>query len=155
MMLFHSNVNSISHGKDQNTPLPGSAFLPYKKAGYKVMYITGGSPLWRNLKYYMPIQGVDEFHSKKIYDAFPESVEYALKTWGAPDEFTFKFAEKLLKENTQPVMVMIQTINQSSTLSNSKHHTPGPIEGSEYAMKKMSLSAENSKKIYETYQYSF
>ncbi|MBO7913645.1 LTA synthase family protein [Vibrio splendidus] len=154
MMLFHSNVNSISHGKEQNTPLPGSAFLPYKKAGYKVIYITGGSPLWRNLKYYMPVQGVDEFYSEEdIYEAFPESVEYA-STWGAADEFTFKLAEKLLKENTQPVMVMIQTQTNHPPYQIPSNYTPGSIEVSEYAMKKMSLSEENSKKIYETYQYS-
>ena len=154
MMLFHSNVNSISHGQEQKTPLSGSAFLPYKEAGYKVIYITGGSPLWRNLKYYMPVQGVDEFYSEEdIYNALPESVEYA-STWGAPDEFTFKFAEKLLEENTQPVMMMIQTQTNHPPYQIPSNYTPKPIEVSNYAMKKMSLNEENSRKIYETYQYS-
>ncbi|WP_261903433.1 LTA synthase family protein [Vibrio fortis] len=154
MMLFHSNVNSISHGQEQKTPLSGSAFLPYKEAGYKVIYITGGSPLWRNLKYYMPVQGVDEFYSEEdIYNALPESAEYA-STWGAPDEFTFKFAEKLLEENTQPVMMMIQTQTNHPPYQIPSNYTPKSIEVSDYAMKKMSLSEENSRKIYETYQYS-
>lgn len=64
MMLFHSNVNSISHSSAQKTSLFGSAFLPYKNAGYDVVYITGGSPNWRNLKYYMPYQGVDAFYDE-------------------------------------------------------------------------------------------
>ncbi|UPR52319.1 sulfatase-like hydrolase/transferase [Vibrio cyclitrophicus] len=154
MMLFHSNVNSISHGQEQKTPLSGSAFLPYKKAGYKVIYITGGSPLWRNLKYYMPIQGVDEFYSEDdIYEAFPESTEHA-STWGAPDEFAFKLAKKLLEENTQPVMVMIQTQTNHPPYQIPSNYSPRSIEVSEYALKKMSLNEENSRKIYETYQYS-
>ena len=154
MMLFHSNVSTISHGKEQKIPLSGSAFLPYKNAGYKVIYITGGSPLWRNIKYYMPLQGVDEFYSEDdIYEAFPESVKYT-GAWGSADEFTFKFAEKVLKENTQPVMMMIQTQTNHPPYQIPSNYTPGPIDVSAYAMKKMSLNEGNSRKIYETYQYA-
>ncbi|GAK82879.1 phosphoglycerol transferase [Vibrio ponticus] len=109
MMLFHSNVSSISHGSEQKTVLDETAFQPYKQAGYDIIYITGGSPLWRNLKYYLPLQGVDHFYSEDdIYQAFPEAEQYSA-TWGAPDEYTFKFAELILKQSQRPVVIMVQT----------------------------------------------
>ncbi|MGF1911701.1 sulfatase-like hydrolase/transferase [Vibrio kasasachensis] len=154
MMLFHSNIGSISHGSEQKTVLPDTAFLPYKKAGYQIVYITGGSPLWRNLKYYLPIQGVDKFYSEDdIYQAFPESIEHA-NTWGATDEYTFKFAEDILKNSSQPTMIMVQTQTNHPPYQIPSNYTPNKIEVSDHVMNKVSLNEDKSKKIYETYQYA-
>ena len=154
MMLFHSNVNSISHSSAQKTSLFGSAFLPYKNAGYDVVYITGGSPNWRNLKYYMPYQGVDAFYDEvDIKKAFPDSKEFS-STWGVPDEFAFKFAEKVLSESTKPVVIMIQTQTNHPPYQVPGNYDVKPIQVSQYAMEKMGLDESESKNIYETYQYS-
>jgi len=154
MMLFHSHIGSISHGSEQKTPLHDTAFLPYKQAGYNIVYITGGSPLWRNLKYYLPIQGVDEFYSEDdIYQAFPESKQHA-NTWGATDEYTFKFAEMVLKNSTKPTMIMVQTQTNHPPYQIPTNYSPNHIEVSDRVMEKVSLSEEKSKKIYETYQYA-
>ncbi|MUJ21778.1 LTA synthase family protein [Aliivibrio fischeri] len=154
MMLFHSNVNSISHSSAQKTPLFGSAFLPYKNAGYDVVYITGGSPNWRNLKYYMPYQGVDAFYDEvDIKKAFPEA-EKLSSTWGVPDEFAFKFAEKILAESKKPMMLMIQTETNHPPYKVPENYDVKPIKVSQYAINKMGLDKTESEKIYGTYQYS-
>ncbi len=154
MMLFHSNIGSISHGNEQKTALSDTAFLPYKKAGYQIVYITGGSPLWRNLKYYLPIQGVDEFYSEDdIYNTFPESKAHS-NTWGAPDEYAFKFAEMVLHKSSTPTVVVVQTQTNHPPYQIPNSYTPKPIEVSDYVKDKMSGDDRKARKILETYQYA-
>jgi len=154
MMLFHSNVNTLSHGKAQKIPLAGSAFQPYKKAGYKVVYITGGSPTWRNMNQYLLHQGVDEFYSQTdIEKVYPSSSENA-GTWGVPDAFTFKFAKHIIKRNQQPVMIMLLTQTNHSPYQIPENYRPESISVSDQAMHKLSMPEEKSRKIFETYQYA-
>ena len=154
MMLFNSNNGTISHGSEQKTVLHHTAFEPYKKSGYKIVYVTGGSPLWRNLKYYLPTQGVDEFYSEgDIYQAIPESKQYS-NTWGAADEHTFQFAEQLLQNSKQPIMLMIQTQTNHPPYQIPSSYTPKPIEVSQYSIDKMQKEEPHVRKIHETYQYA-
>jgi len=154
MMLFHSNVSTISQGKEQKALLTGSAFLPFKRSGYKVIYITGGSPTWRNLNYYMLRQGVDEFYSENdIKDVFPQADTNA-GTWGVPDVYTFKFVEHILNKNKQPVMIMLLTQTNHSPYKVPADYKANTLTVSQKVMDKMSMSKNESKEILATYQYS-
>lgn len=154
LMLFHSNVNTISQGKAQNKLLSGSAFLPYKRSGYKVVYITGGSATWRNLNHYMLRQGVDEFYAENdIIDAFPEAAESA-GTWGVPDAYTFKFAEDIINKSTQPVMIMLLTQTNHSPYNTPAEYAVKPLTVTAKLMNKISLSESKSREILSTYQYA-
>lgn len=154
MMLYHSNINSISHSIAQNTRLSGSVFLPYKQAGYKIIYVTGGSPNWRNIKGYFERQGVDEFYSEHdIQKHFPDSVQYAA-AWGMPDEYTFKLAEKLLLNETQPVMMFIQSQTNHTPYQVPSNYQPKPLVVSQTSMDKMARPESEVRKVYETYQYA-
>ena len=154
MMLFHSNINSISHSSVQHTPLSGSALLPYKKAGYKIIYITGGSPNWRNIKNYFELQGVDEFYSESNIKAqFPESEQYAA-AWGMPDEFTFKLADKILKQETQPVLMVIQTQTNHTPYQIPDNYEAHNVEVPQHAIDKMTIPKDTVRNVFETYQYA-
>ncbi len=154
MLLFHSNTYSISRSSAQNTALTGSVFLPYQQAGYKVVYITGGSPTWRNLNSYLLLQGVDEFYSEiEIKEAFPES-EALTNTWGVPDEFAFKFVEKLLAENEQPVVVVMLTQTNHSPYQVPATYEATPLEVSDYMLNKLSLTQEQAQTMLSVFQYS-
>lgn len=154
MMLFHSNFSRISHGKAQNKSLSGSAFLPYQVAGYKVVYITGGSPTWRNMNQYLLHQGVDEFYSQTdIEKVYPKASEYA-GAWGVPDVFTFKFAKNILEQSQQPVMIVLLTQTNHSPYQTPDDYQPKPISVSDHAMSKLSMTEKKSRKVFEIYQYS-
>ncbi|WP_300173059.1 LTA synthase family protein [uncultured Aliivibrio sp.] len=154
MMLYHSNINSISHSPVQNVLLSGSVFLPYKKAGYKVIYITGGSPNWRNIKTYFERQGVDEFYSEKdIERVFPESSKYKA-AWGMPDEYAFKLAETLLQNTTQPIMMFIQTQTNHTPYQVPSDYSVLPLSVSTTSLAKMARPETEVRKVYETYQYA-
>lgn len=154
MTLFHSNTYSISRSSARKVPLTGSAFLPFKAAGYKVIYVTGGSPTWRKLDQYFPLQGVDEQYSEiEIKKAFPES-EAMINTWGVPDEFTFKFIEQLIAQNSQPIAVVLLTQSNHSPYTIPASYQPKPLELNEYILDKLSLETEQANTMLSVFQYS-
>ena len=153
-LFFHSNVNSVSTSTAQNVQLSGSVFLPYKKAGYKVIYLTGGSATWRNLNRYLTYQGVDEFYSENdIIKHYPTAGQYT-GTWGVPDNYLFDYAQHLLKTNTQPILLVLLTQTNHSPHQVPSYFQPLPISISEKVLAKLSTNNEQSHKLLETFQYS-
>lgn len=152
-MLFHSDVPTISHSAVQKKALPSSAVLPYKRAGYDVVFVYGGNSMWRNLANYLPIQGFDTVYDENsIIREFPEAKAYA-DTWGVPDGYTFKFVKKLLDEATKPTMVYIMTVTNHSPYRAPKYYEPKPIQVS----KRLDSLVSNDgleRNLLEAYQYA-
>ena len=70
--------------------------LPFKEAGYEVVFVTGGDANWRNLRESLPRHGFDKVYGDtSIHAAFPEA---EIGTWGIGDEWMFKFAKRLMDE---------------------------------------------------------
>ncbi|MFB9213617.1 LTA synthase family protein [Vibrio sinaloensis] len=154
MMLFHSDVPTISHSGAQKVALPSSAVLPYKRAGYQVVFIYGGNSMWRNLANYLPIQGFDAVYDENsIESAFPEAKQYA-DTWGAPDEFTFKFARKILDEATKPTLIYIMTVTNHSPYRPPGDYQPKVTHASERLKDVIGSIAGQETEMLEAYQYA-
>lgn len=154
MMLFHSDVPTISHSAAQKVALPSSAVLPYKRAGYDVVFVYGGNSMWRNLANYLPIQGFDTVYDENsIIRAFPEAKAYA-DTWGVPDGYTFKFVKKLLDEATKPTMVYIMTVTNHSPYRAPKYYQPKAVQVSERLKSLVSSIAGQEQNLLEAYQYA-
>lgn len=154
MMLFHSNIPTISHSSAQKVVLPSSAVLPYKQAGYEVVFIYGGNSMWRNLANYLPRQGFDTVYDENsIKKAFPAAEEYT-DTWGVPDEYTFKFARKLLDEAEKPLMIYIMTVTNHSPFRAPADYQPKPVKVSERLTTLLGPMADQAHALLETYQYS-
>lgn len=153
-VVFNSNSGSISLGKNRKKRIPGSAFLPFKKAGYKIIYITGGSPTWRNIGSYMPIQGVDEFYQQyHIQKMFPESVKDS-NVWGVPDEYLFKFAEHILEQNNGPVFIMTMSQTNHPPYDVPDSYPLHPLKLTDNFANKLMTNREEAESMLETYQYS-
>lgn len=154
MMLFHSNVSTISHSSVQNKVLPGSAILPYQRAGYESTFITAGNGMWRNLSNYLPLQGFDKvIDENAIKHAFPEASALA-DTWGVPDEFAFKYAEKLLQEAVKPQMIYILTVTNHSPFRPPENYQPKPVKVSKRMLSMLGSMSDQSEALLQTYQYS-
>ncbi|EJK2116487.1 LTA synthase family protein [Vibrio navarrensis] len=154
MMLLHSDVPTISHSSAQKVALPSSAVLPYKRAGYRVVFIYGGNSMWRNLSNYLPVQGFDQVYDENsIKNVFPEAGKYA-DTWGVPDEFTFKFARKLLDEATQPTLIYIMTVTNHSPFRAPDYYQPKPVHVSERLAALLGPMADQGEKLLQAYQYA-
>lgn len=154
MMLFHSNIPTISHSSAQKVVLPSSAVLPYKQAGYEVVFIYGGNSMWRNLANYLPRQGFDTVYDENsIKKAFPAAEEYA-DTWGVPDEYTFKFARKLLDEAEKPLMIYIMTVTNHSPFRAPADYQPKPVKVSERLTTLLGPMADQAENLLQAYQYA-
>ncbi|WCE29837.1 LTA synthase family protein [Vibrio sp. SCSIO 43137] len=154
MMLFHSANPTISHSSIQRVPLPSSAVLPYKKAGYEVVYITPGNAMWRNLANYLPVQGFDRIVDENtLLREFPEASEFA-DTWGVPDEFAFKYAERLLKNSNKPLMIYILTVTNHSPFKAPDSYIAKPTKVSERMNELLGPLQEHGKALLGAYQYA-
>ncbi|KHT52337.1 LTA synthase family protein [Vibrio sinaloensis] len=154
MMLFHSDVPTISHSGAQKVSLPSSAVLPYKRAGYEVVFIYGGNSMWRNLANYLPLQGFDTVYDENsIKAAFPEAKEHA-DTWGVADEFTFKFARKLLDEAKKPTLIYIMTVTNHSPYRPPSDYQPKVTHASERLKDVIGSIAGQETEMLEAYQYA-
>ena len=116
-LLFLSPVSQISSSSIRTTPLPGTPFEVYKKAGYRTAFVTSGTTVWENMSDYLPIQFVDDVYDQtNLMDAYglTETTE-----WGVPDHYAFDFAAKLLRETQEPLFVVVL-----STTNHPPYHVP-------------------------------
>ena len=154
MMLMHSDVPTISHSNAQKKPLASSAVLPYKQAGYRVVFVYGGNGMWRNLSNYLPVQGFDQVYDENsIKNAFPDAAKHA-DTWGVPDAFTFKFARKVLDEATQPTLIYIMTVTNHSPFRAPGDYQAKPVKASERLKTLLGPMEEEAEGLLQAYQYA-
>jgi len=108
-LFFHSPIQNISHSSLSNIKLE-TPFSTYKNAGYKTIFISPGNLMWRNLVNYLPTQQVDQiFDQNTLLKEYPNSAQY-MTDWGLPDEYAFHYAEKLLKDSSEPLFIGILTV---------------------------------------------
>ncbi|MFC4258415.1 LTA synthase family protein [Marinobacter lacisalsi] len=154
MTLFHSPVATISHSSVQNTALPGSAVLPYRRAGYEVAFLYGGNGMWRNLANYLPVQGFDRVYDENdIIEAFPEAAQFS-GTWGVPDGFLFQYASKVMEEAQKPTLLFIMTVTNHSPYKVPANYQVGPTQISDRFAARAEYEGEKARVLLETFQYA-
>ncbi|WP_133012575.1 LTA synthase family protein [Marinomonas flavescens] len=153
-MFFHSPMQNISHSSAQHTKLSGTPFDVYKKAGYKVIFISPGNMMWRNLVNYLPVQGVDAVYDQNtLMKMYPESAN-EITDWGVPDDYAYRLAEKLLKESKGPIFISILTItNHPPYVTPSRYH-PQPIAITPEVKRHAEAQGQEELNIQETYQFA-
>lgn len=113
-ILFNTPISPISQSRYGYRPFSFSLIREFKEAGYKTMFLSSGTSVWRNVDANFPKQGFDAVlgleHIKARYGN-----EIETGTWGVPDAYMFKFAqEKLLeaeKEGRPLFLVCLSTTN--------------------------------------------
>jgi len=153
MMLFHSNLPTISHTLAQEAVITGSAVRPYEEAGYRTVFITAGNGMWRNLANYLPEQGFDEvLDENTIKLEFPEASGDA-DTWGVPDEYAFRLAKQVLDEATEPTFIMIMTVSNHTPYEAPAGYDRLPVAASERLCRGYP-DEEKCRAMLTTYQYA-
>lgn len=153
-MFFHSPVQTISHSSAQSVKLSGIPFDVYKKAGYRVIFISPGNMMWRNLVNYLPVQGVDEvFDQNALMKRYPQSAK-ELTDWGVPDEYAYRLAETLLKEANQPTFISILTVTNHPPYVVPTHYQPGPVALTDEVKRHAEEGQIDQLNILRTYQYA-
>jgi len=116
----------IAQTKYKRVQLPTSVAIPYKKAGYETIFITGGKLGWRNLNDFVPKQGFDQIYGQAAIKRKIKNAE--TNEWGVYDEYLFQFAKGLLKENTgKPKFIFMLTTSNHTPYQRPEHYKPYPI----------------------------
>ena len=119
-ILFDSPYSPLSQSRYGRSNFPFAKVLPFRKAGYRVVFLTGGDASWRGIEETLPLHGFDAVYgAADIRQVFPEA-DYG--TWGVGDEWMFRYAERLLKaadEAQQPLLLVML-----STTNHGPHHVP-------------------------------
>ena len=153
-LLFNSPVISISQSSAREVPLSGSAFRAYKEAGYRTIFITPGNMTWRNLAYYLPIQGVDILYDEtSLMNLYPGSEQHRTD-WGLPDEYAFDYVEQLLREADRPHFITILTITNHPPYVTPGIYKPGPVMVLEDYRERVAAGQIELSNILETFQYA-
>ncbi|QOL16244.1 LTA synthase family protein [Dickeya dianthicola] len=153
-LFFQSPIQNLSHSSAQYKMLDDTPYATYKKAGYKVIFITSGSRMWRNLGTYLPRLGVDEVYDQSsLMERYPESLGM-LTDWGVPDEFAFRLAQRLLAEAHQPLFISILTVTNHPPYKVPANYQPQPVHAGPEMMAHAEVNQQEQESIAATYQYA-
>ncbi|MBT1433878.1 LTA synthase family protein [Dickeya dianthicola] len=153
-LFFQSPIQNLSHSSAQYKMLDDTPYATYKKAGYKVIFITSGSRMWRNLGTYLPRLGVDEIYDQSsLMERYPESLGM-LTDWGVPDEFAFRLAQRLLAEAHQPLFISILTVTNHPPYKVPANYQPQPVHAGPEMMAHAEVNQQEQESIAATYQYA-
>lgn len=95
-IVFDTPFSPISQSRYGAKRFDFSKVLPFKAAGYRIIFLTSCTESWRNINERFPIQGFDEIiGAATLLKHYPKAEQ---GPWGIGDEWMFKYAEKLLNE---------------------------------------------------------
>lgn len=152
-IYFHSLHQEVTQSSVQNIKLKTTPFSVYKKQGYRIVFISAGNMMWRNLANYLPLQDVDELYDQNsLMDKYPEAKE-TLSYWGVADEFAFKLAQELLESAEQPLFINILTITNHPPYKAPKAYIPNKVNPTVFE-NKFGDSENERRNILESFQYA-
>ncbi|EAK2628859.1 LTA synthase family protein, partial [Campylobacter coli] len=123
-LFFISPFSNISTSKFQKTYLDLTPIAVYKKAGYKVIFISAGNGSWQNIKNYLNVLGVDEIiDENNLLQDYKEAKD-SKNGYGIADEFLYKKAYSLLQENPHNTLIIALTISNHPPYNFSKNDLP-------------------------------
>ena len=148
---------NLSQSAAKNKTFPGNMFKPYLDAGYRVVYITAGNGGWRDFDNFLRHLGVNDIIDENTLQShYPEAES---GTWGVPDEFMFRYAEKELaqaEKSGKPVFIMMMSVT-----NHPPYRLPAPHQAKNFRLteqEKQRLTALASGKelneIFNTFRYS-
>jgi len=128
-LLLATPIRPLTYGAHGYRGYDTSAALPFARAGYRTVFVTGGTGGWRNLNRVLPRQGFAEFHDQHdIEAAFPGAPAH---TWGVHDGPMFDYAAGLLVEadrRGQPLFLVILTTSNHPPHAVPEGHRLRPLD---------------------------
>lgn len=153
-IMFNSPIPSISQSSVQSLTLDGTAFKPYKDAGYKIVFVSPGNMAWRNYSGYLPIQGVDQVVDQNtLLNTYPESAQY-MTDWGLPDDVAFKYTQKLLADEQGPLFIIMLSVTNHPPYVTPDYYDAYPTHVNDDYRERAGQGQIAPEGIQSTFQYS-
>lgn len=152
-LLLGTPVTPLTLEPGRDLRFPSSAFLPFKRAGYRTIFIYGGRRTRQNLAEVLTRQGVDEVYDQDdIQKQFPEATR---TSWGVYDAYLFRFVQGVLdREATpeHPVFIFMLTTTNHPPYVLDTPHTSLPLDPSAMGPRG-NPNLDLRRSIMATYQY--
>lgn len=153
-LLFNTPITPLTSAGHGFYALASSAVLPYRRAGYRTVFLTSGPANWRGLDDVLRRQGFDEVIDDTLLKLrYPDAEEI---TWGIPDEYMFRYAlERLEKaeQQGQPLFLFLLSTSNHTPYDRPESYRPGPLNLDVF--KGLNLSEpDNLREVLESYQYA-
>ncbi len=154
-LLFNTPISPISQSRYGYKPFPFSLIREFKDAGYRTVYLSSGTSVWRNVDANFPKHGFDAVLGlEHIKERFGDDIETG--TWGVPDAYMFEMAkEELLKAEKEGKPLFLVCL---STTNHPPYKTPSGYKVNPVSYEALPAWKTHDKaiaeSILETYQYA-
>ncbi|MEO7066920.1 MAG: LTA synthase family protein [Rhodanobacter sp.] len=152
-LLLGSSITPLTLGRAGQITLSTSAALPFRKAGYRTVFVYGGGANWRNVGKVFKKQGFDEIYDQAdILARYPQA---GSSDWGVYDEYLFRFAREILDQAQAkgvPVFLFVLTTTNHPPYALDTPHSKLPIDPSALG-KRGNPDMALRRRILATYQY--
>jgi len=111
-LLLNSPIKGVSQSSAKETAFSFSSILPFKKHGYRTLFLSGGTSTWRNHNRFWIKQGFDKYLGRATIEKYFHTT--CDNTWGAYDQLLFKYLQKTLAEGDKsgkPSFTFVLTTN--------------------------------------------
>ncbi|VEJ23970.1 LTA synthase family protein [Helicobacter cholecystus] len=151
-LYLNSPSATISLSSIKKIKAKNNIFETFSKAGYEIIFITGGSESWHEYGDYLRILGVNKIYDmNSMIDIFPEAKNFQ-SAYGIPDEYLYKMLKKLLTSCAKPTLFITLTISNHPPEIVPTHYKPYPLNHQE-SLKKY-LEQKHFPLVPLAYQYS-
>lgn len=153
-LFFISPFSNISTSKFQKTYLDLTPIAVYKKAGYKVIFISAGNGSWQNIKNYLNVLGVDEIiDENNLLQDYKEAKD-SKNGYGIADEFLYKKAYSLLQKNPHNTLIIALTISNHPPYNFSKNDLPKLENIPQFLLDMLPYEKDKQDNIIKAYTYA-
>lgn len=136
-LLLNSPITPLCQSPAQRTRFAMSNALPFKKAGYRTAFISGGDSSWRNHEKFWTLQGFDSYTGRaSIEKQF--QVDASDNPWGVYEEYVFATLQERIRQaeaDGVPLFAYILTTNNHSPIRLPKNYQAPPLDPSVYGFK--------------------
>jgi phosphoglycerol transferase MdoB-like AlkP superfamily enzyme len=153
-LLVGSPISPLTYSARGNQRYTQAAALPFRAAGYRTVFATGGSGSWRGIGRAMLNQGFDEIRDQEdVLAAYPDAPR---GIWGVFDGDLFRWAAARLREadarGERLFLVLLSTSNHTPHVVPPGYRV-GPLDLSVFEGRQLGDPALR-RPILETYQYA-
>jgi phosphoglycerol transferase MdoB-like AlkP superfamily enzyme len=128
-LLLNSPITPLSQSDAYKTNFSTSNILPFKKKGYKTIFLSGGYASWRNHDKFWVNQGFDQYIGRTT---IAKAQGKSNNTWGVYEEKLFNFLKDDLQKQTKPTFYYVLTTNNHPPVELPKNYTIPPFNLSSF-----------------------
>jgi phosphoglycerol transferase MdoB-like AlkP superfamily enzyme len=154
-LLLNSPISPLTQGRQGDRHYRSAAAGPFKAAGYRTVFLYGGSGAWRRMTGAMRQQDFDAtLDMGAITARYPDAVTTA---WGVHDEYLFRFARETLEaadaRGERLFLFVLTTSNHPPHEIQDKDRVRGGFDAARFGPA-AALPPADGDKLLQTYHYA-